>query len=342
MKILITGTAGFIGFSLVEKILEQNREIEIVGIDNINNYYTTDLKFARLEQTGISASKIEYGKKIVSTKNKNYSFVKMDLVDKDAIFSLFENENFDLVCNLAAQAGVRYSLENPQTYVDSNITGFLNILEACRYHNVKKLVYASSSSIYGNNKQIPFSTNQRTDETVSIYAATKKANEQMAYTYSHLFGIETIGLRFFTVYGAWGRPDMAYFLFTDAITNNREIKVFNNGKLKRDFTYIDDITEGLLKIISKSYKNEIENKNKAQVYNIGNNKPVELLHFISTLENLLQKKANKKMLPMQAGDVYTTYADVSELIKNFDYKPNTPIQTGLKKFVEWYKDFYLK
>ncbi|MFV0591219.1 MAG: NAD-dependent epimerase/dehydratase family protein [Draconibacterium sp.] len=332
MKILVTGTAGFIGFHLVNKLV--NHDCEIVGIDNINDYYSPELKFARLAEAGISEEAAVWNKKIASSKYPNYSFVRMKLEDREQLIRLFETEKFDLVCNLAAQAGVRYSIENPQAYIDSNIVGFANILEACRHNNIQHLVYASSSSVYGNSSKMPLSTSDVVDNPVSLYAATKKSNELMAHTYSHLYGFATIGLRFFTVYGPWGRPDMAYFSFTKNILEGKPIKVFNNGDLYRDFTYIDDITDGIVKILNSAPKNSYK------VYNIGNSTPVKLMDFIQIIETALGKKAEKEYLEMQPGDVYKTFADVSDLEHDFGYSPDTPLEKGIGEFVKWYLDYY--
>ncbi|MBN1987591.1 MAG: NAD-dependent epimerase [Prolixibacteraceae bacterium] len=359
MKILVTGTAGFIGFHLANKLLEQG--MEVVGIDNINNYYSTDLKFARLKEAGISDDAKNRNQKVISIKNPNYSFYRMNLEDREEINRLFENEKFDLVCNLAAQAGVRYSIENPHAYIQSNLVGFANILEACRHNSIKHLVYASSSSVYGNSPKMPLTTTDLVDNPISLYAATKKSNELMAHTYSHLYGIPTTGLRFFTVYGPWGRPDMAYFSFTKNILEGKPIKIFNHGDLYRDFTYIDDIVEGVVKILmhspattnfspsqekpegrevkqpqAASYKPQVPYK----LYNIGNSSPVKLLDFIETIENALGKKAKKEYLDMQPGDVYKTFADVSSLKKDFGYSPDTPLKKGIGEFVKWYNWFY--
>jgi len=348
MKILITGTAGFIGFHLAQKLLE--RGDEVVGIDNINDYYDVNLKYGRLKVLGIDKEEISYNKKVYSLIYEKHSFYKIDLADKDAIDTLFKTEKFDAVCNLAAQAGVRYSLENPHAYVQSNVVGFLNILEGCRYYNVQNLSYASSSSVYGLNESQPFKTTDKTEHQVSLYAATKKSNEMMAHTYAHLYGIQTTGLRFFTVYGPWGRPDMAPMLFTDAILNDRPIKVFNNGKMFRDFTYIDDIVDGIIKVIdSPAQPNKKWNPKDPDIssssapyrlYNIGNNAPLSLMEFIETLEKALGKKAQKEYMPMQDGDVVSTYADVTGLIKNFGYKPQTILKDGIKAFVQWHREFY--
>lgn len=348
MKILVTGTAGFIGFHLAKKLLE--RGDEVIGIDNINDYYDVNLKYGRLKELGIHKEDIETNKKTDSSTFNKHSFYKMDLADKEAINRLFKQEQFDAVMNLAAQAGVRYSLENPHAYIESNIMGFLNILEGCRNHDVKNLAYASSSSVYGLNQSQPFKTIDKTEHQVSLYAATKKSNEMMAHTYAHLYGIQTTGLRFFTVYGPWGRPDMAPMLFTDAILNDRAIKVFNNGEMSRDFTYIDDIVDGVIKVIDNPARSnkkwngkdpEISSsKAPYRLYNIGNNEPLPLMTFIETIESALGKKAEKNFMPMQDGDVVSTYADVSGLIYDFGYKPDTKLSDGIEEFVKWYKLFY--
>ena len=348
MKILVTGTAGFIGFHLAQKLLDNGNEI--IGLDNINDYYDVRLKLGRLKETGIEEDKIEYGKLIKSNKYEAYQFIKLNLEDNKNIFKLFKTEKFDVVVNLAAQAGVRYSLTNPQAYINSNITGFLNILEASRYYPVKHLVYASSSSVYGLNTQMPFSVCNNADHPISLYATSKKCCELMAHTYSHLFNIPTTGLRFFTAYGPWGRPDMALFIFTRSILEGKPIQVFNNGQMQRDFTYIDDVIEGINKIIEKpAQPNEYWNGNNPnpcsstapyRLYNIGNSSPVKLMDFVKTLENALGKKAIINYQPMQPGDVIATWADVEDLKKDFNYQPNTTIKKGIEKFVEWYKEFY--
>lgn len=338
MKILVTGAAGFIGFHLANKLLEQG--MKAVGIDNINNYYSTDLKFARLKEAGISDDAKNRNQKVISIKNPNYSFYRMNLEDREEINRLFESEKFDLVCNLAAQAGVRYSIENPQAYIQSNLVGFANILEACRHNSIKHLVYASSSSVYGNSQKMPLSTTDPVDNPISLYAATKKSNELMAHTYSHLYGIPTTGLRFFTVYGPWGRPDMAYFSFTKDILEGTPIKIFNHGDLYRDFTYIDDIVEGVVKILKQPQAASLKLQVPYKLYNIGNSSPVKLLDFIETIENALGKKAKKEYLDMQPGDVYKTFADVSSLEKDFGYAPDTPLKKGIGEFVKWYNWFY--
>ncbi|SDH58319.1 NAD-dependent epimerase [Winogradskyella thalassocola] len=338
MKVLVTGAAGFIGFYTAKVLLSKDHQV--VGLDNINDYYDVNLKYSRLNELGIDKNEASEFNKLCKSKSENFDFVRMNLEDREELPKLFKNEKFDIVCNLAAQAGVRYSLENPETYVDSNLVGFLNILECCRNNNIKHLVYASSSSVYGMNKKIPFSTDDNVDHPISLYAATKKSNELMAHTYSHLFKIPTTGLRFFTVYGPWGRPDMAMFLFTDAIVNDRPIKVFNHGNMERDFTYIDDIVEGVVRIIEKSPTKRIESNELYKIYNIGNNNSVKLLDFIKEIESNLDKDAKKDMMEMQPGDVERTWADVDELIKDYDYRPTTSIKHGVKSFIDWFKDYY--
>ena len=334
MKILVTGAAGFIGFHTCLKLLKQGHAV--YGIDNINDYYDPKLKLDRLNELGFNESQsLLFNKEIQSTKFNSLSFSRTDLIDNDSINSLFKKEKFEVVCNLAAQAGVRYSLENPKAYINSNINGFLNILEGCRNHKVKHLVYASSSSIYGKNKKVQFKTTDKVDQPISLYAATKKSNELMAHAYGHLYGLKTTGLRFFTVYGPWGRPDMAYFLFADAIFNNRPIKVFNNGQMERDFTYIDDIVNCLTKVIEKN----IDSREHYKIYNIGNNKSESLIKFISTIEKAIGKKAIKEMYPMQQGDVPRTFADVDELIKDYKYSPNTEIKSGIQSFINWFVNY---
>lgn len=321
-KILVTGAAGFIGFHLCKSLLEKG--VEVVGFDNINDYYDVNLKYSRIE---------------ILAPYERFSFVRGDIADKSAVDKLFCENKFDVVVNLAAQAGVRYSIDNPQAYIESNVIGFFNILEACRNNPVEHLLYASSSSVYGNQKKTPFSTDDDVSKPISLYAATKKSNELMAYTYSHLYSIPSTGLRFFTVYGPYGRPDMAYFGFTQKILKGEKIKIFNNGDMYRDFTYIDDIVKGIENMISNPPEAD-ENGDRATVYNIGNNSPEKLMYFIETLENALGKKAEKEFLPMQPGDVYQTYADVTPLIENFGFKPSTSIEEGLGKFVDWYKEYY--
>jgi UDP-glucuronate 4-epimerase len=333
MNILVTGAAGFIGFHLCQALLKKGNKI--VGYDNINDYYDTKLKQDRLA---------------ILQKDSNFTFIKADLADKEKVNKTFDETNFDRVINLGAQAGVRYSLQNPDTYINSNIVGFLNILEACRHHKTAHLVYASSSSVYGMNTSMPFSVHDNVDHPVSLYAATKKSNELMAHTYSHLFGLPTTGLRFFTVYGPWGRPDMAPFLFTSAILEGRPIKVFNNGHMKRDFTFVDDIVEGVVRVadlipqsnpdFDTTNPDPSTSKAPYKIYNIGNNQPVELLKFIETIEEKCGKKAEKIFMPMQAGDVVATYADVSDLMKDTGFSPATPLEVGIGKFVDWYRDYY--
>ena len=334
MKILLTGTTGFIGYHTCLRLVKQGHKV--YGIDNINDYYDPKLKFDRLNELGFSEAETKvFKKEVESSKFKHLRFSRIDLVDDISIDALFKLEEFDVVCNLAAQAGVRYSIENPKAYIDSNITGFLNILEGCRNHKVKHLVYASSSSVYGENKKVPFETSDNVDHPISLYAATKKSNELMAHTYGHLYDFKTTGLRFFTVYGPWGRPDMAYYLFANAISNYQPIKVFNNGEMERDFTYIDDIVHGVTKII----ESDIEERSHYKIYNIGNNKTESLTDFIATIEKAIGKKAIKEMFPMQPGDVPKTYADIDALISDYNYSPKTDIKIGLEKFIKWYKNY---
>lgn len=333
MKILVTGAAGFIGFNLSQRLLDDGHHV--VGIDNLNDYYDVNLKKARL-------SLIE--------SNDCFEFVLGDLEDRSKMENLFKSHQFDYVVNLAAQAGVRYSIENPASYVDSNMVGFGNILEGCRHFGVKHLVYASSSSVYGLNTNMPFSVRQNVDHPISLYAASKKANELMAHTYSYLYDLPTTGLRFFTVYGPWGRPDMALFLFTKAILNNEPIKVFNNGNMQRDFTYIDDIVEGVVRVMNNVPKADPEWDSKSpnpasscvpyKLYNIGNNAPVALMDFVKAIENAIGMEAKKDFLPMQPGDVPATYADVNDLIKDTGFKPSTSVEVGIKNFIDWYKGYY--
>lgn len=333
MKVLVTGAAGFIGFHLSRRILHAGDVV--VGLDNLNDYYDVRLKEARLRQL---------------REEKDFRFVKMSLEDREGISDLFRTGRFDCVVNMAAQAGVRYSLVNPYSYVDSNIVGFLNILEGCRHNKVKHLVLASSSSVYGANTKMPFSVHHNVDHPVSLYAATKKANELMAHTYASLYGLPCTGLRFFTVYGPWGRPDMALFLFTKAILEDRPIDVFNYGKMQRDFTYIDDIVEGVFRVMHKipgpdpgwdgNSPDSATSYAPYRLYNIGNHNPVELMKYIEVLENCLGKKAHKNLLPLQPGDVPATYADVEDLTKDVGFKPSTPVEEGIRKFVEWYREYY--
>lgn len=347
-KILITGAAGFIGFHLVQKLVGLN--YEIIGLDSINDYYDVNIKYDRLLETGINKTQLEYNKLVVSRKYNNYKFIKLNLEDKVAINTLFETERFDKVCNLAAQAGVRYSLTNPDAYIQSNIVGYMNLLEASRHNKIKHFVYASSSSVYGLNETMPFSIHHNVDHPISLYAATKKSNELIAHSYSYLYNLPTTGLRFFTVYGPWGRPDMALFLFTKAILDEKPIDIFNNGEMYRDFTYVDDIIEGVKRVIENnavpnkqwSGKNPDAATSKApyQIYNIGNNTTIKLMDFILEIEKQLGKKATKNFLPMQSGDVIGTDADVQDLMTNLDYKPNTKINEGIAQFLAWYKNYF--
>ncbi len=346
-KILVTGTAGFIGYHLVKALM--GKGADVVGLDNINDYYDLELKYARLEDTGIPKKEIDYNRLVRSTRKKGYGFIKLDLEDKDRLLKLFEKENFNLVVNLAAQAGVRYSFSHPDAYIGSNVTGFLNILEACRYHPPGHLVYASTSSVYGLNVQMPFSVHQNVDHPVSLYAASKKSNELMAHAYSHLFGIPVTGLRFFTVYGPWGRPDMALFIFTKNILAGEPIKVHNEGRMERDFTYVEDIVKGVTRVMGSPAKaagkgedamDPACSKAPYRIYNIGNSKPEKLLDFIHAIEAELGKKARMDMIPIQPGEVVKTWADVSDLSAHFGYAPATPIREGVRKFIRWYRDFY--
>lgn len=360
LNILITGAAGFIGFHLVQALKQYGHQI--VGIDNLNDYYDSQLKLDRLKAMGFDVTAIDndpqkviasseatwqsHEEQYTTLNHENLTFIKLDLSDRKGIETLFQQNQFDIVVNLGAQAGVRYSIENPHAYVDSNLVGFVNILEGCRHSKVKHLVYASSSSVYGMNIKQPFSTEDRVDYPISLYAATKKSNELMAHTYSHLYGIPTTGLRFFTVYGPMGRPDMAYFSFTKKILNGDTIDVFNNGEMQRDFTYIDDIVEGITRVIDTVPESQISDITNAQapykIYNIGNNQPVTLRRFITAIEAACGKKAKENLLPMQAGDVPITYADIDELIADTGFKPATSIEDGIDQFVEWYKQYYGK
>lgn len=348
MKILVTGTAGFIGFHLANRLLSEGHEV--VGLDSINDYYDVRLKFARLREAGISEPEIEYNKLVTSTKFDKYQFIKMNLEDRENIMALFESEKFDRVCNLAAQAGVRYSLTNPYAYIDSNIVGFINILEACRHNHIQHLVYASSSSVYGLNEKIPFSEKDNVDHPISLYAATKKSNELMAHTYSYLYGLPTTGLRFFTVYGPWGRPDMALFIFTKAILEGKPIQVFNNGEMERDFTYIDDIVEGIFRILTGDAPAGNSDWNGKQpdpssspapykIFNIGNSKPVKLMDFVHAVEMATGKKAIIEYRSMQAGDVRRTWADVEGLASNYHYKPKYLVDSGIRFFIDWFQKY---
>lgn len=331
MKYLVTGAAGFIGNFVSERLCDAGHDV--IGLDNLNDYYDPNLKLARLKRLD---------------KFDNFTFVKLDLADREGMQSLFAEEKFERVIHLAAQAGVRYSIENPMAYIDSNLVGMATILEGCRHNKVKHLVYASSSSVYGMNEKMPFSTEDAVNHPVSLYAATKKSNELMAHSYSHLYDLPTTGLRFFTVYGPWGRPDMAPFLFTDAILNDREIKVFNHGKMKRDFTYIDDIVEGIIRIQDVVPVRNADNPNTSpssskapyKVFNIGNNEPIALMTFIEAIEKAAGKEAQKNYMPMQAGDVPATFADIDSLKEEVGFKPDTKIEYGMEQFVAWFKDYY--
>jgi len=348
MKILVTGTAGFIGSHLAQRLLA--RGDDVVGLDSINDYYDVRVKYGRLQRAGIREADIAYNTLLTSRTQPAYRFIQLQLEDAEALNALFAAEKFDAVCNLAAQAGVRHSLQNPRAYIDANIIGFLNILEACRHHGVKNLSYASSSSVYGLNEELPFSTRHNVDHPISLYAASKKSNELMAHTYSHLFGIATTGLRFFTVYGPWGRPDMALFLFTKAALEGKTIDVFNHGRMRRDFTYIDDIVEGVVRVIDNPARANPQWSGLApdpstssapwKVYNIGNNNPVELMDFIEAIERALGMKIKKNLMPLQAGDVPATYADVTDLVEDLHYQPATPVQVGIDRFVAWYREFF--
>ncbi|MEM6599325.1 MAG: NAD-dependent epimerase [Cyanobacteria bacterium P01_C01_bin.69] len=332
MAILVTGAAGFIGYFLSLRLLEAGEQV--YGIDSLNDYYDVSLKQGRLAQLKAF---------------DGFTFEQMDLSDRTSIATLFEQNTFSCVVNLAAQAGVRYSLENPLAYADSNLLGFMNILEGCRHSGVGHLVFASSSSVYGKNKKVPFETCDRVDHPVSLYAATKKANELMAHSYSHLYDLPVTGLRFFTVYGPWGRPDMAYFKFVDAIAKGKPIDVYNHGKMQRDFTYIDDVVEGIVRLIERPHcrvsaedmaAKGLETTAPYKIYNIGNHSPVTLMDFIATIERAMGKEAQKNMMPMQPGDVPATYAQVQDLMDDVGFKPSTPLSVGIQKFVDWYKDYY--
>jgi len=348
LKILVTGTAGFIGFHLAEALAA--RGDDIVGLDNISDYYDVSLKYGRLSASGIGEDAVQYNRIAQSVKYPNYRFIKLDLMDRDAVFSLCERERFESVCNLAAQAGVRYSIQNPYAYINSNIIGFINLLEACRHCGVKHLVFASSSSVYGLNAKMPFSTADKVDQPVSLYGATKKSNELMAHAYSYLYRIPATGLRFFTVYGPWGRPDMAPFLFTKAIIEGKPIDVFNRGNMQRDFTYISDIVKGVVIVIENPPADGTERSGTSpeatasgapfRIYNIGNSAPVNLLDFIKFLEQAIGKKAKKNFMAMQPGDIIATYADIDNLTRDTGYAPSTHVAQGIQKFVSWYKDYY--
>lgn len=348
MKILVTGSAGFIGSFAAEGLVD--RGDEVIGLDSINDYYDVNLKYGRLEKDGIDRSAIKKDSLVKSSKYSNYSFIKMKLEDRQDLERLFKTEGFDMVCHMAAQAGVRYSITNPHAYIESNIVGFQNILEACRYNNIRHLVYASSSSVYGLNENYPFSTHDNVDHPISIYAATKKSNELMAHAYSHLYGLPTTGLRFFTVYGPWGRPDMALFIFTKAILEERPIDIYNNGKMKRDFTYIDDIIGGIINVLdtppkgnsgwSGRHPDPSSSPAPYRIYNIGRNSPVSLMDFIDSIERSVGKRAKRNYLPMQPGDVPATWADVDDLVRDLDYSPHVQIREGVERFVKWYMEYF--
>jgi len=335
-KYLITGTAGFIGFHLATVLLENGNEV--VGLDSINDYYDVNLKYSRLKQSGIAREEIRHNELTQSSIYPGYRFIRMNLEDKEGLVELFASEHFDYMINLAAQAGVRYSIDNPDVYIQSNIIGFFNVLEVCRHYPVKHLLFASSSSVYGNNTKVPFSETDNVDHPISLYAATKKSNELLAHAYSHLYHIPVTGLRFFTVYGPWGRPDMAMFKFTKAILEGKPIQVFNEGNLYRDFTYVDDIVTGIVKFISQ-FKPKPDDVNYS-ILNIGNNSPVKLLDFIEEIEKCLGMEAIKQMSPMQAGDVLTTFADISKIQGLCDFEPQTNIGDGIQKFCDWYRSYY--
>lgn len=347
-KILVTGTAGFIGFHLAQRLLREGWEV--VGLDNMNHYYDPKLKENRLKMCGIDPEGLEPKKLITSRTDTGYRFIRIGLEDRESIIELFRTESFDMVCHLAAQAGVRYSLENPYAYIESNITGFLHILEACRIHGTRHLVYASSSSVYGLNEHLPLSEHAGVDHPMSLYAATKRSNELMAHTYSHLYGLPTTGLRFFTVYGPWGRPDMALFIFTKAILEGKPITLYNHGDMLRDFTYIEDIIDGVTRVISNPPKildnwqgespDPAGSKAPYRIYNIGNANPVKLVDFVEAIESRLGKQAVRQYLPMQPGDVKRTFSDVADIARDFGYKPSTQVKEGIARFIDWYLEYY--
>ncbi len=348
MKVLVTGAAGFIGAAVCRRLLDNG--VSVVGLDNINDYYDPELKYGRLACLGIDRKDIDWYKFAGSSTDRSFSFIRMNLEDQQALQMLFANGDFDVVVNLAAQAGVRYSIENPQAYISSNVDGFINILECCRHNKVKHLVYASSSSVYGLNGKVPFSEHDSIAHPVSLYAATKKSNELMAHAYSKLYNIPTTGLRFFTVYGPWGRPDMSPFLFMDAILHDRSIKVFNNGDMLRDFTYIDDIVEGVTRIINviptpnpdwdECHPDPATSPAPYRIYNIGNQQPTRLMDYITCIEKAIGREAKKEYLPMQPGDVYQTFADSSALGDAIGFRPSTPLQSGIDRTVAWFRNFY--
>jgi len=347
-KILVTGAAGFIGFHFANKLISDGHEV--IGLDNINDYYDTNLKYSRLEEAGIKRKLIEDSRLVESDKHSNYRFIKTGIEQKQVILDLFRDERPDFVYHLAAQAGVRYSLINPDAYVESNLSGFVNMLECCRHYSVKHFIFASSSSVYGNNREVPFSTSHNVDHPVSLYAATKKANELLAHSYSDLYNIPVTGLRFFTVYGSWGRPDMAYFIFAEKMSAGKPIQVFNHGKMERDFTHISDISESMYRLLEKPptvdpelKKSGVQNPSKSyapyQIFNIGNNSPVNLEEFITILENELGLKAEKEYKPIQPGDVERTWADVESLFNYTGYRPQKSLKEGIREFVGWYKNW---
>ena len=348
MKVLVTGSAGFIGFHLTNRLIADG--FEVVGLDSINDYYQVDLKYDRLNAAGIPQKEIDYNELVQSVRMPGYQFIQLNLEDKENLRLLFAGQDFDVVVNLAAQAGVRYSITNPAAYIESNMVGFANLIECARHNKIRHFVYASSSSVYGLNESIPFSTNQSVDHPISLYAATKKSNELVAHVYSHLYGLPTTGLRFFTVYGPWGRPDMAMFLFTQAIINGKPIQVFNNGEMERDFTYIDDIVDGVMRVVNSPAEGNPEwsgmepepssSRAPYRLYNIGNSAPVKLTKFIDAIEAKLGKKAEKILMPMQPGDVHKTFADVEPLKSELGYDPATSIETGVNNFVDWYVSYY--
>ncbi len=335
MKILITGAAGFIGYHLVKALAQKN--MEIVGLDNINDYYDVRLKYDRLSDCGVACENIRYGEMVKSNSIPSYRFIRLDLTDSQRVGQLFAEEKFTHICNLAGQPGVRYSIENPYSYIQSNVLGFLNILEACRNYQVSHLLFASSSSVYGMESHVPFGESDNTDHPVSLYAATKKSDEVMAYAYSKLYGIQTIGLRFFTVYGPWGRPDMAPVKFMKSILHQQPIQVYNQGKMLRDFTYIGDIIKGICLILEAEITDDVPNR----TYNIGNSNPIQLLDFIHTIEEVTGRKANMEMLGMQPGDVTRTYADITRISKDFGYKPSITLHEGIQNLYLWYKQYSL-
>lgn len=342
-KILVTGSAGFIGFHLANRLC--NEGFEVIGLDNLNNYYDVKLKLDRLNMAGIDSRKIAYNEPVTSSKSPNYTFIQLGIEDAANLERLFRKNHFDAVCHLAAQAGIRYSIKHPEAYIQSNISGFFNILEKCRHHKIGHLIFASSSSVYGGNKNVPFEESQKTDSPISFYAATKKSNELMAYSYSHLYNMRITGLRFFTVYGPWGRPDMACSLFAEAIINDKPLKVFNKGEMARDFTYISDTVEGICKVLNqdslqKEHDIAAKKRTPYSVYNLGKGEPIKLIEFINTLEDALNKKAIQELLPIQDGDMVSTYANTELMKKEFSFNPTVALKEGLHLFVDWYKNYY--